>query len=106
MFFFYLFTGEQEISFFLVLVTGCTSVGKINDSEIFRINATQLVPLQDGQDEEIIAEVCKLLNSGTFYFSVCPGDQQPIDLTLCSRNRGKCTGHTSNPLQTKAEEYS
>ena len=86
-FLFDLFTGEQEISFFLVLVTGCTSVGKISDSEIFRINATQLVPLQDGQDEEIVAEVCKLLNSGTFYFSVCPGDQQPIDLTLCSQRR-------------------
>lgn len=80
-------TGETEISFFLVLVTGCTSVGKINDSEIFRISATQFVPLQDGQDEEIIAEVRKLLNSGTFYFSVCPGDQQPLDLTLCSQRR-------------------
>jgi len=79
--------GEEEISFFLVLVTGCTSVGKINESEIFRINATHLVPLQDGQDEEIIAEVRKLLNSGTFYFSVCPGGQQPLDLTLCSQRR-------------------
>ena len=79
--------GEQEISLFLVLVTGCTSVGKINDNEIFRINATQLVPLQDGQDEEILAELRKLLNSGTFYFSVCSGDQQPLDLTLCAQRR-------------------
>jgi len=83
----FFFAGEEEISFFLVLVTGCTSVGKINESEIFRINATHLVPLQDGQDEEIIAEVRKLLNSGTFYFSVCPGGQQPLDLTLCSQRR-------------------
>ncbi|PFX33475.1 synaptojanin-1-like [Stylophora pistillata] len=79
--------GVQEISFFLVLVTGCTSVGKINDSEIFRVNATQLVPLQDGEDEEILAELCKLLNSGTFYFSVSPGDQRPLDLTLCAQRR-------------------
>lgn len=79
--------GEQEISLFLVLVTGCTSVGKINDNEIFRINATQLVPLQDGQDEEILAELRKFLNSGTFYFSVCSGDQQPLDLTLCAQRR-------------------
>ena len=81
------FVGEEEISFFLVLVTGCTSVGKIHESEIFRINATHLVPLQDGQDEEIIAEVRKLLNSGTFYFSVSAGDQQPLDLTLSSQRR-------------------
>ena len=81
------FAGETEVSFFLVLVTGCSSVGKINESEIFRISATQLVPLQDGQDEEIIAEVRKLLNSGTFYFSVCAGDKKPLDLTLCSQRR-------------------
>ena len=79
--------GEEVVSFFLVLVTGCNSLGKINESEIFRITVTQFVPLQDGQDEEIIAEVRKLLNSGTFYFSVCPGDQQPLDLTLCSQRR-------------------
>ena len=57
---FFFLSGVQEISFFLVLVTGCTSVGKINDSEIFRVSATQLVPLQDGEDEEILAELCKL----------------------------------------------
>ena len=71
----------------MVLVTGCTSVGKIGESEIFRINATHLVALQDDLDEEIISEVRKLLNSGTFYFSVCAGDKQPLDLTLCSQRR-------------------
>lgn len=83
----YFFQGEEEVSFFLVLVTGCNSVGKISESEIFRITTTHFVPLQDGQDEEIIAEVRKLLNSGTFYFSFCAGDQQPLDLTLCSQRR-------------------
>ena len=78
-------SGEEEVRFFLVLVTGCASVGKINDSEIVRITATHLVALQDGQDEEIIAEVRKLLNSGTFYFSLCADDQLPLDLTLSAQ---------------------
>ena len=88
-----MFLGVSSV--FITMTTRCEKgsysrwceVGKISESEIFRINATHLVALQDDLDEEIISEVRKLLNSGTFYFSVCAGDKQPLDLTLCSQRR-------------------
>ena len=72
------FAGEDESLLFLVLVTGCVSVGKIGESEVFRVSTTQFVPLQetDREDLEGVSEVCRLLNSGTFYFST--GDEKSL----------------------------
>ncbi|XP_066506666.1 synaptojanin-1 isoform X2 [Hoplias malabaricus] len=54
----------------LVVVTGCSSVGKVQDSEVFRVTATDFVSLKnDPADEDRIAEVRKVLNSGNFYFA-------------------------------------
>lgn len=56
--------GESSV-LYLVLVTGCFSMGKMCDSEIFRITQTQFVPLQfQAPGEDKIAEVCisKLLH--------------------------------------------
>ncbi|XP_026993932.1 synaptojanin-1 isoform X5 [Tachysurus fulvidraco] len=54
----------------LVLVTGCSSVGKVQDSEVFRVTATDFISLKnDPSDEDKIAEVRKILNSGNFYFA-------------------------------------
>ncbi|XP_053500582.1 synaptojanin-1 isoform X2 [Ictalurus furcatus] len=54
----------------LVLVTGCSSVGKVQDSEVFRVTATDFISLKnDPSDEDKIAEVRKVLNSGNFYFA-------------------------------------
>lgn len=39
------------------MITGCFSIGKIGDSEIFRITQTQFVPLHYAQNEERISEV-------------------------------------------------
>ncbi|KAF4533412.1 hypothetical protein B566_EDAN013288 [Ephemera danica] len=78
-----------------VLVSGCVSVGKIGDSEVFRITATTFVSLSgQPQDEERIVEVRKLLNSGTFYFS-WSSTGEPLDLTLCAQRR-KLTKDTDN----------
>lgn len=53
-----LFAGEQSV-LYLVMVTGCFSVGKIADSELFRITQTQFVPLfYQQQNEDRVAEVC------------------------------------------------
>lgn len=49
-------SGELT-TLFLVMVTGCFSIGKIGDSEIFRITQTQFVPLHYAQTEERISEV-------------------------------------------------
>ncbi|XP_056911468.1 synaptojanin-1 isoform X9 [Takifugu flavidus] len=54
----------------LVVVTGCSSVGKVQDSEVFRVTQTDFISLKnDPGDEERIAEVRKLLSSGHFYFA-------------------------------------
>jgi len=74
---------------YLVLVTGCVSVGKIGDSEVFRITQTSFVSLRNqAQDEERIAEVRKVLNSGTFYFS-WSASGEALDITLCAQRRKK-----------------
>jgi phosphatidylinositol-bisphosphatase len=71
----------------LVFVSGCVSVGKVQNSEIFRIIDTVFISLRHNQsDLERIQEVRRVLNSGTFYFSWCPNsDHTPFDLTLCAQ---------------------
>lgn len=86
--------GENTI-LYLVMVTGCISVGKIKDSEIFRITQTNFISLRNQQqDEERISEVRKLLNSGTFYFS-WSSTVEALDITLCAQRRCK-TNITDN----------
>uniref|UniRef100_A0A8D8SPY4 phosphoinositide 5-phosphatase n=1 Tax=Cacopsylla melanoneura TaxID=428564 RepID=A0A8D8SPY4_9HEMI len=85
--------GETSV-LFLVMVTGCVSVGKIADSEIFRVTQTSFVSLRNQPaDEERIGEVRKLLNSGTFYFSWSVGAAESLDLSLCAQRR-KYTSET------------
>ncbi|CAM1293610.1 SYNJ1 (predicted) [Pycnogonum litorale] len=81
--------GETSV-LYLVLVNGCVSVGKVANSEIFRITSTVFLSLRNQlQDEERIVEVRKLLNSGTFYFSWSSTDENLLDLTLCAQKRTK-----------------
>lgn len=93
--------GESTV-LFLVLVTGCISIGKIGDIEIFRITQTQFISLQyQTPNEDKIYEIRKLLNSGTFYFShsaanAASSTQQQssssstlFDITLCAQRRRK-----------------
>lgn len=78
--------GDNTV-LYLVMVTGCLSVGKLGDSEVFRITQTSFVSLRNQpQDEERISEVRRLLNSGTFYFS-WSSSGETLDLTLCAQRR-------------------
>lgn len=91
--------GESSV-LYLVLVTGCFSVGKIGDAEIFRITQTQFVSLQyQIPNEERIQEVRKVLNSGTFYFSwnssTGVNSLYQVDITLCAQRRRR-TNDTDN----------
>ncbi|KRF79769.1 synaptojanin-1 [Drosophila virilis] len=99
--------GESTV-LFLVLVTGCVSMGKIGDVEIFRITQTTFVSLQNAVlNEDKISEVRKLLNSGTFYFahsnpSAAGGGagggaahSSKFDITLCAQRRHQ-TAETDN----------
>ncbi|XP_046485385.1 synaptojanin-1 isoform X1 [Neodiprion pinetum] len=75
---------------YLVLVTGCFSVGKVGESEIFRVTQTHFVPLHYVQgNEDRISEVRKVLNSGTFYFSWSASQQEALDITLSAQKRYK-----------------
>lgn len=82
--------GENTL-LYLVLVTGCFSVGKIGESEIFRITQTHFVPLHYTQgNEDRVSEVRKVLNSGTFYFSWSLGQHDStLDITLGAQRRCK-----------------
>ncbi|KAF7992176.1 hypothetical protein HCN44_001501 [Aphidius gifuensis] len=84
--------GENTL-LYLVLVTGCFSVGKIGESEIFRITQTNFVALHyvQGNSEDRVSEVRKVLNSGTFYFSWSSGQQDTLDITLSVQRRYKST---------------
>ncbi|KQS62318.1 synaptojanin-1 [Drosophila erecta] len=94
--------GESTV-LFLVLVTGCVSMGKIGDIEIFRITQTTFVSLQNAApNEDKISEVRKLLNSGTFYFahtnasaSAYGASSYRFDITLCAQRRQQ-TQETDN----------
>ncbi|XP_043495693.1 synaptojanin-1 isoform X1 [Polistes fuscatus] len=83
--------GENTL-LYLVLVTGCFSVGKIGETEIFRITQSHFVPLHYSQgNEDRVSEVRKFLNSGTFYFSWTSGQQESLDITLSAQKRSKST---------------
>lgn len=84
-------SGENCL-LYLVLVTGCCSVGKVGDVEVFKITQTQFLPLfHHTQGEDKVSEVRKLLNSGTFYFSWNSGKPADnlFDLNLCSQRKSK-----------------
>ncbi|XP_073730371.1 synaptojanin-1 isoform X6 [Misgurnus anguillicaudatus] len=71
----------------LVVVTGCSSVGKIQESEVFRVTGTDFVSLKnDPTDEDRIADVRKILNSGNFYFA-WSSTGVSLDLSLNAHRR-------------------
>ncbi|NXT43200.1 SYNJ2 protein, partial [Pelecanoides urinatrix] len=73
---------------FLVLVTGCTSVGKILDAEVYKITATDFCPLQEEtKEEDRVTALKKILNSGMFYFS-WPNAGSNFDLTVRAQKQG------------------
>ncbi|CAG2108102.1 unnamed protein product, partial [Medioppia subpectinata] len=94
-------TGDTNHVLYLVLVSGCVSVGKLHNSEIFRITDTVFISLRNNvSDVERLQEVRRMLNSGTFYFSVIVSpdsahNQLPFDLTLCAQ-RSVRTSETDN----------
>ncbi|KAM4042486.1 synaptojanin-2 [Anomaloglossus baeobatrachus] len=71
---------------FLVLVSGCTSVGRILDAEVYKITSTEFCPLQEEtKEEERVTALRKILNSGMFYFS-WPNAGSHFDLTVRAQN--------------------
>ncbi|XP_074044024.1 synaptojanin-2 isoform X2 [Macrotis lagotis] len=82
-----LISGGTQLSF-LVLVTGCTSVGRILDAEIYKITTVDFCPLQeDVKEEDRLIALKKILNSGMFYFS-WPNAGSNFDLTVRAQKQG------------------
>ncbi|XP_068926416.1 synaptojanin-2 isoform X2 [Petaurus breviceps papuanus] len=82
-----LISGSTQLSF-LVLVTGCASVGRILDAEIYKITTVDFCPLQeDVKEEDRLTALKKILNSGMFYFS-WPNAGSNFDLTVRAQKQG------------------
>ncbi|XP_076782810.1 synaptojanin-2 isoform X5 [Arvicanthis niloticus] len=80
-------SGGVPLSF-LVLVTGCMSVGRIPDAEIYKITATEFYPLQEeAKEEDRLPALKKILSSGVFYFA-WPNDGACFDLTIRAQKQG------------------
>ncbi|XP_069866485.1 synaptojanin-2 isoform X4 [Dipodomys merriami] len=80
-------SGGTSLSF-LVLVTGCASVGRIPDAEIYKITAIEFHPLQEeAREEDRLLALRKILSSGVFYFS-WPNDSSCFDLTIRAQKQG------------------
>lgn len=81
-------SGGTHLSF-LVLVTGCTSVGRIPDAEIYKITAIDFYPLQEeAKEEERLSALRKILSSGIFYFA-SPIEGSRFDLTVRAQRQGE-----------------
>ncbi|XP_057383765.1 synaptojanin-2 isoform X3 [Balaenoptera acutorostrata] len=90
-------SGGTSLSF-LVLVTGCTSVGRIPEAEIYKITATDFYPLQEeAKEEDRLTALRKSLNSGVFYFS-WPNDGSCFDLTVRAQKQGDDSSEWGNPF--------
>nr|XP_005900465.1 PREDICTED: synaptojanin-2 [Bos mutus] len=88
-------SGGTSLSF-LVLVTGCTSVGRIPEAEIYKITATDFYPLQEeAKEEDRLTALRKILNSGVFYFS-WPNDGSCFDLTVRVQKQGDDSSEWGN----------
>jgi hypothetical protein len=56
----YIYFADEDPLMYLVMISGCVSVGKILDSEIYRITQTTFVNLRGAlPEDERITEVCK-----------------------------------------------
>ena len=65
-----MFVSGEGILHFLVLITGCNSVGKLGTNEIYRVTNVQMISMRGFQpDEQKVEEIKKLLCCGTFYYS-------------------------------------
>lgn len=93
----YAYEGSKEIQF-LIIVTGCVSVGKIQSTEIFCITDVVLLSMRNGErDQDLISGVKRLISSGGFYFAHQIMSEQPTyDLTLSAQRAHLTNGQTDN----------
>uniref|UniRef100_A0A0K2U5M9 phosphoinositide 5-phosphatase n=1 Tax=Lepeophtheirus salmonis TaxID=72036 RepID=A0A0K2U5M9_LEPSM len=95
------FNAAEHIVYYLICITGCSSVGKIGNSEIYRISNVSMLSMRgNSADEEKVSDIKKLLCCGTFYFSWCfKGEKSDaFDLTLAEQKKAK---HSEGKMETE-----
>ena len=79
---------EEYCFMYLFFVTGCTSIGKIASTEIYRINNCSYLSLQASSDcDSRINDLQRLLMSGCFYFSINKDASTYFELSLTAQNQ-------------------
>lgn len=94
---------RENTQLYLVVVTKCVKVCNFQSSSIYKIQEIDILSLhamrpqnyKSQEEEQWIKEMKKLLGNESFYFSVCTGGDEPLDLTLCAQRRAK-TNRTDN----------
>eukprot|EP00794_Sanderia_malayensis_P016728 gene16728-18422_t len=82
-----LYIGEDYF-IFLFFVSGCISIGKIREDEIFKITSCTYLPLQESSDvDSRLVDLQRLLSSGSFFFSWSSNCNNTFDLSLCAQRR-------------------
>lgn len=94
-------SGASNNTLILIAITGCVSIGKISNSEIFGITETTFISLSNNtQDVEKLADVRKILSSGSFYFAYPSdgkrGNNNNFDLTLTAQKAHSNNAGTDN----------
>ena len=83
--------SEENVLKYLVLITGCFNVGKLDDVEIYRLTKASFIGLTQKSRALDVADVSKLLSSGNFYFC-SPGNSKKFSLCCSAQvhsNRSK-----------------
>ena len=83
---------DQSMAQYLVLVTGCQSMGKIRDVEVFKLTQATFVPLNISAKMELVQDVGKLLASGQFYFAH-PSFGADFNILSCAQKQGEDLPH-------------
>ena len=81
---------------YLVLVTGCTSVGRILEVELCRVTQVTLLPLvaTSTVQPDQVTDVVKFLSTGAFFFSY-PSDS--VKFQLSSSAQYRCVDNNNSP---------
>lgn len=98
MFMFHLLHVTTDQSY-LVLVTGCNSIGRILEVEICRVSQVTVVTMGSsagGQQPDQITEMVKFLSSGAFFFSY-PSTSDCFQ--LCSSAQYRVINSNNSPPQ-------
>lgn len=92
----HVFHLDSSTQSYLVLVTGCTSVGRILEVELCRVTQVTLVPLVTASavQPDQVTDIVKFLSNGSFFFSY-PSNSPNFQLSSSAQYR--CVNDNNSP---------